>query len=96
MRSIRGRVYRTELARMRAGFIGNWATDVRPYDRQLVKRLMDRVAYGGRKGHRAFVRLWQMRIRPRAMRVTIAIKGFELTPERAQKLVQMEQLLERT
>ena len=49
------------------------------YDKAVVKRLMGRVSYGGRKGHRAFLRLWEMGCRPRSMRVTFLIKGFEMT-----------------
>jgi len=79
---MRGRVYRREVVRMRSGAIGNWSIPDGHknlgYDRQLVKRLMSRVGYGGRKGHRAFLRLWHMQIRPSAIRITLKIKGFEL------------------
>jgi|GEM_PF-3141391 len=75
--SVKGRVYRRTLARMRAGKPGDWTTDRADHDRVVVRRLLSRVGYGGRKGHRAFLRLWRMGIRPPATRITLAIKGFE-------------------
>jgi hypothetical protein len=65
---------------MRAGVPGHWSQPVGcpEYDPHLVKRLMSRVAYGGRNGHAAFLRLWRMQIRPVSTRVTIKINGFEL------------------
>lgn len=64
---------------MRAGEGGHWATDdPGACGAALFKRLVSRVAYGGRKGHRAFLRLWQARVRPRAFTVTFAINGFIL------------------
>lgn len=64
---------------MRSGQSGDWTTDRPNYDKTLVRRLMSLVAYGGRKGRRAFLRLWQIRIRPRAMRAKFIVKGFELS-----------------
>jgi hypothetical protein len=80
---MRCRVYRRTVTRMRAGEPGQWSQPVgyAEYDRQLVKRLMSRVAYGGRKGRAAFLRLWRMSIRPSAIRLGVKIKGFELMSE---------------
>jgi hypothetical protein len=75
---VRRRLFLKTVARMRSGLSGDWATDRYDYDKVLVKRLFDRVAYGGRKGHRAFLRLWDLRIRPSATKVSVIIKGFEL------------------
>jgi hypothetical protein len=79
---------------MRAGEPGQWSQPVgyAEYDRQLVRRLMSRIAYGGRKGRVAFLRLWRMRIRPSAIRLTVKIKGFELLPDQAEKLQSMVQV----
>lgn len=76
---MRGRVYLQTVARMRAGKPGDWTTERTDHDRAVVRRLLSRVGYGGRKGHRAFLRLWRMGIRPPATRITVTIKGFELT-----------------
>ena len=91
---MRGRVYRRTVARMRAGEPGHWSQPVgyAEYDRRLVRRLMSRVAYGGRKGRAAFLRLWRMRIRPSAYRLSVIIKGFELLPDQAEKLRSMVQV----
>lgn len=75
---MRGRVFLQTVARMRADQPGNWATSRPDYDKALARRLMSRVAYGGRKGRRAFLRLWRMGIRPRALEVRLVIKGWEM------------------
>lgn len=79
---MRGRVFSKTVARMRIGQAGDWTTDRTDYDKAIVKRLMSRVAYGGRKGHRAFLRLWQMRIRPAAIRLRIRTIGFEVSEKK--------------
>jgi len=64
---------------MRRGEPGDWVTDdPSRCDRSLFQRLVARIAYGGRKGRRAFLRLWRLRVRPPAHRVTFTITGFEL------------------
>jgi hypothetical protein len=78
---MRGRIYLRTVARMRAGKRGDWVTDRPDHDRVVVGRLLSRIGYGGRKGHSAFLRLWRMGIRPPATRVTLVIKGFELTEQ---------------
>lgn len=59
----------------------------------LLRRLAPRVTYGGRKGWRAFRRLWDAGIRPHRefFRVSVIIKGFELDDEAAERLMTMAQ-----
>lgn len=80
MKSLRGRSYRQTVTRMRGGVNGDWVCSRAPDDRSLVRRLVRRIAYGGRKGRRAFIRLWAIGVRPSPvhMRVRIHITGFEL------------------
>lgn len=81
---MRERVYHATVARMRGGVRdGYWDCGRQAVDGALFKRLVRRVVYGGKKGRRAFSRLWCLGVRPRTLRVTIKIKGFELSAEQA-------------
>lgn len=65
-----------------------------PSDRSLAARLMPRVTYGGRKGWRAFRRLWAMGVRPHMdlFRLSVLLKGFELEPADVERFMAMQQM----
>lgn len=87
--SMRARVYRSTVARMRAGDDGYWDCGRSPVSGTLFKRLVSRVAYGGKKGCRAFRRLWQLGVRPRTLRVRVTLKvnGFEFVEGQWRKAI---------
>jgi len=84
-RFFRRRAYRKTLTRIRAGIDGHWTIEgssddherMERVDRNAIRRLIQRVAYGGRKGRRAFARLWAIGVRPSPVRVHVNIRGFE-------------------
>jgi hypothetical protein len=68
----------------RAGGQNDWIRSTEVVDPNLLKRLFPRVAYGGKKGWRAFCRLWAAGVRPgepisKTFRLAVKIKGFELS-----------------
>jgi hypothetical protein len=80
---MRGRLFRAVVQLRRAGGQNEWevSREETRMDRELLRRLLPRIVYGGRKGHRAFLRIWKMGVRPGwpvVRRVVIHIKGFEL------------------
>ena len=69
----------------RSGGKNEWVRTADCIDSKL-KYLFPRVAYGGKKGWRAFCRLWAAGIRPgppiaNMLRLTIRLKGFEVFPD---------------
>jgi hypothetical protein len=70
---VRGRIFRSVVTVYHAGVDPDWTVPLSPGalppDKRLVatmRRLLPRVRYGGKKGWRAFARLWQVGVYPGA------------------------------
>ena len=90
----RGRLFRAVVKLRREGGQNDWMVQGDRYDRELARRLIPRVVYGGRKGRRAFLRLWKMGVvpgEPVVKKYVVRIRGFELTEDVKRQLVAMRQ-----